>query len=128
MHTSGALDAAEYAGQTAVIGNRITELRIERRKKLSEDENDAMIDSLKELYEILKEYEPSVEFDEALFNEIAESITVDSNAQLTFRLMGGIELTEEICKKGRCTKTSSATVRVRTGSRRSSPKKPISSV
>ena len=102
MHTSGALDAAEYAGQTAVIGNRITELRIERRKKLAEDENDAMIDSLKELYETLEEYEPTVEFDEALFNEIAESITVDSNAQLTFRLMGGIELTEEICNKGRC--------------------------
>lgn len=102
MHTSGVLDAAEYAKQTTEIGNRITELRIERRKKLSEDENDAMIDSLKELYEMLEEYEPTAEFDEALLDRIVENITVNSNSQLTFRLMGGIELTEEIGEKGRC--------------------------
>lgn len=40
LHTSGALTAVEYAMQTSEIGNRLTELRIERRQKLTEDEDD----------------------------------------------------------------------------------------
>lgn len=50
---------------------------------------------------ILDEYEPTVEFDNGLFDEIVESITVDSSEQLTFKLIGGIALTEQIPKKGR---------------------------
>ena len=101
LHTGGALNAAEYALQTSTLGNRITELRIERRKKLTEDEDDVLLDSLRELDGILGEYEPTVEFDGELFAQIVESITVDSAAQLTFRLIGGIALTEHIPGKGR---------------------------
>ena len=35
------------------------------------------------------------------FDEIVESIMVDSSEQLTFKLIGGITLTEQIPKKGR---------------------------
>ena len=81
--------------------NRLTELRIERRQKLTEDEDDQLLATLKDLNGILDEYEPTVEFDNGLFDEIVESITVDSSEQLTFKLIGGITLTEQIPKKGR---------------------------
>ena len=102
LHTSGVLGTAEYSMQTSEISNKITELRIERRKKLTEDENDAMLDELKTLNEIIKEYEPTSEFDEELFEQIIESITVDDTSRLTFHLIGGLTLTEEIKEKGRC--------------------------
>ena len=84
LHTSGVLNAAEHSMQTAEINNKITELRTERRKRLSEDENDELIDTLKYLNEILEEYEPTTEFDSGLFGQVIESITVDSNSQLIF--------------------------------------------
>lgn len=102
LHTSGVLNAAEHSMQTAEINNKITELRTERRKRLSEDENDELIDTLKHLNEILEEYEPTAEFDSELSEQIIDNITVDSNAQLTFELIGGIRLTEQIDERGRC--------------------------
>lgn len=101
LHTSGAMNAADYAMQSSEIGNRLTELRIERRQKLTEDEDDQLLATLKDLNGILDEYEPTVEFDNGLFDEIVESITVDNSEQLTFKLIGGIALTEQIPKKGR---------------------------
>lgn len=102
LHTSGVLGTAEFTAQTSEIGNKITELRIERRKKLQEDENDAMLDELKTLNEIIKEYEPNGQFDEGLFEQIVEKILVDDSSRITFHLLGGLTLTEEIKKKGRC--------------------------
>ena len=51
---------------------------------------------------ILEAYDPSNNFDEELFEKIVVGITVNSNADLTFKLIGDIELTEEIPLKGRC--------------------------
>ena len=102
LHTSGVLDAADYAKQTSEIGNRITDLRIERRKKLTEDEDDILLDTLKELNGILEEYESTAEFDNDLFEQIVQDITVNDNTQITFRLLGDIQLTEKINEKGRC--------------------------
>ena len=102
LHTSGVLDAADYAKQTSEMGNRITDLRIERRKKLTEDEDDILLDTLKELNGILEEYEPTAEFDNDLFEQIVQDITVNDNTQITFRLLGDIQLTEKINEKGRC--------------------------
>ncbi len=102
LHTNGILGVTEYAAQTAEIGNQITALRIERRKKLTEDENDVLLDALKNLNEIIKEYQPIPKFDIDLFEQIVEKITVDDNTKLTFHLIGGVRLTEEIKEKGRC--------------------------
>ena len=96
------MNASDYSTQTAEISNRITELRIERRKKLSEDEDDELLDDLRSLDEIMSEYIPTSTFNEELFGQIVESITVDDSTQITFKLIGGIELTEPINEKGRC--------------------------
>ena len=102
LHTKGILNASDYAAQSADIGNKLTGLRIERRKKLSEDENDELLDELKTLDRILEETEIGYSFDTGLFEQIVTDITVESNSKLTFRLLGGIRLTEEIFEKGRC--------------------------
>lgn len=102
LHTSGILPVAEYTTQTAEIGNKITALRVERRKKLAEDEDDAWLERLRELNGILEETEVIAEFNEELFGQIVKSITVDDYTRLTFHLLGGIELTEQINEKGWC--------------------------
>lgn len=102
LHTDGILNAADYAKQAAEIGNSITALRIERRQKLLADEDNHLLTELRELDTLLEEFDTTTEFDNTLFVQIVQSITVNSNAQLTFRLLGGIELTENICERGRC--------------------------
>lgn len=102
LHTNGILNAADYTVQTSVINTKITDLRAERKKKLTEDTGDEKLDELKELYKILECSEnienPSIE----LTGQIVKQITVVSNAELTFRLLGDVELTENIPEKGRC--------------------------
>lgn len=102
LHTNGVLPAAAYAAQTAEIGNKINELRIERRRKLAEDKNDEWLEQIRELNSIMENYLPTGAFDEELFGQIVDSITVNDNTRITFHLTGGIELAEEIDEKGRC--------------------------
>ena len=96
LHTSGVLNGSDYSAQSSEINNRISALRSERKKKLAEDEGDEQLDKIKELYGILEEYEPTESFDEELHGQIVERITVVSNSELSFRLIGGIELIEII--------------------------------
>ncbi len=102
LHTNGILNAAEFAQQSSEISYKISTLRSERKKKLAEDENDEQLDKLRELYDIFTEYEPKNSFDEELFEQIVDAITVESSSMLTFHLIGGLSLTEEIPEKGRC--------------------------
>ena len=102
LHTSGVIDAVEYTKQTSQIGNKINALRIERRKKLNESEGDVQLDDLKNLNEIIEERSLKSDFDEELFEDIVEKIIVDDCSKITFHLIGGLTLTEEIKEKGRC--------------------------
>ncbi len=104
LHTNGILGVSEYSSQTSEIANKITSLRIERRNKLNEDENDVVLNSIKNLNDMIQEYQPNGNFDEELFHQIVEKIVVEDNTCLTFYLIGGIKLTEEIKEKGRCGK------------------------
>lgn len=95
LHGKGILNAAEYSAQSSEISNKISVLRVERRKKLSEDEDEETLDELKTLDNILTEAEISCDFDKTLFEQIVESITV-GNDTITFKLLGGIELKEKL--------------------------------
>ena len=95
LHGKGILNVAEYSAQSSEISNKISALRIERKKKLSEDEDEETLDELKTLDNILTEAEISCDFDKTLFEQIVESITV-GNDTITFKLLGGIELKEKL--------------------------------
>ena len=102
MHNKGILSMADYTTQTDELNRNIRDLRLERRRILAEDETEELLDTLQDLDERLGGYEPRIDFDEELFNEIVLSITVVDSTQVTFKLPGGLELTEKIHEKGRC--------------------------
>lgn len=102
LHGKGVLNAADYTAQSDVLENKITELRIERRAKITDSDENEMLEELKMLNDILKEVEIGIDFDAELFEQTVNSITVDSNELLTFHLAGGISLPEKIREKGRC--------------------------
>lgn len=103
LHTKGILSQLEYSKQSAEIKDKVTRLRIERRKILSEDED--AVSEVKALHEIISKAKINDEFSAELFENIVTNITVQSNSALTFELLGGIRLTEEIWEKGRCKNT-----------------------
>ena len=102
LHGKGVLNAADYTAQSDVLENKITELRIERRTKITDSDENKMLEELKMLNDILKEVEIGIGFDAELFEQTVDSITVESNERLTFHLAGGISLPEKIREKGRC--------------------------
>lgn len=102
LHTNGVLGAADFAAQSNEINAKIMALRSERKKKLKEDECDEQLDELRELNGYLEDCETTDAFQEELFGQIVKSIRVENNAQITFILMGGVELTESIPERGRC--------------------------
>ncbi|WP_322173194.1 recombinase family protein [Acutalibacter caecimuris] len=102
LHTNGILNATDFAAQSSVISNKINALRLDRRKALAEDGDDELMDTLKSLDDILAEYVPGTPFDQQLFEQIVQSITVVDNAQLAFHLIGGLALTEKIPENARC--------------------------
>ena len=102
LHGKGVLNAADYTAQSDVLENKITELRIERRTKITDSDENEMLEELKMLNDILKEVEIGIDFDAELFEQTVDSITVESNELLTFHLAGGISLPEKIRETGRC--------------------------
>lgn len=102
LHTNGVLNATNFATQSSVISNKINALRLDRKKALAEDEDDELIYTLKSLDDTLAGYVPGAAFNQALFEEIVQSITVVDNARLTFHLVGGLTLTEQIPENARC--------------------------
>lgn len=108
LHGKGVLNAADYTAQSDVLENKITELRIERRTKITDSDENEMLDELKMLNDILKEVEIGIDFDAELFEQTVDSITVDSNELLTFHLAGGISLPEKSVRKDGATKHESS--------------------
>lgn len=101
LHNKGILSVTDYNAQAEELNGKIKELRARRKKILSEDENDELLDTFRELDQAISEYEKSPRFDEELFKQLIESATVDDSTHITFTLIGGIKLTEEIKRKGR---------------------------
>lgn len=95
LYKNGILNHAEYASRSGELDRKVSELRSERRRILTEDEDDEIIESLKELNDTIAEYVPTDSFDTDLFGQIVESITVIGRNTLRFRLAGGLTLTEK---------------------------------
>lgn len=96
LYKAGILNHAEFAARSSELDSKVSELRSERRRILTENEDDEIIESLKELNETIAQYIPTGCFDEVLFGKIVESITVISKSCLRFRLAGGLTLTEAL--------------------------------
>lgn len=95
LYKNGILNHAEYAARSGELDRKVSKLRSERRRILQENEDDEIIESLKELNQTIAEYIPTGSFDPDLFGQIVESITVIGKSTLRFRLAGGLTLTEK---------------------------------
>jgi len=99
LRTSGLLDADAYAAQAAANNARLAELRGKRKSLLRNDVIDENVECLRQtINAICQGPEQAVEFDEALFEELVERITVEFGRNLRFRLYGGIEVTERLAE------------------------------
>jgi DNA invertase Pin-like site-specific DNA recombinase len=100
-HAKGWFDAAEFAAKTGAVNQKVSALRARRRKLLAEDENDARLDELTGLNNVLALAEPGADFDGSLFGQTVTRITAVSPTEARFIMKGGLELTEAICRTER---------------------------
>jgi DNA invertase Pin-like site-specific DNA recombinase len=100
-HAKGYLDAAEFAARTGAVTAKVSALRAERRKLLTENENDAMLDELDGLNNLLAITDPQTGFDAELFEQMVERVTAVSLTELRFTLKGGLTLTETVTRTDR---------------------------
>lgn len=97
LRTSGLLDANAYSAQMAANTAQLTSLRAKRRKLLQSSDIDEAAEALRQTVEtICRGPERLEEFDEALFGELVDRITVPGNDRLCFHLHGGIAVTEPL--------------------------------
>ena len=96
MQKHGLLDSDLFLSQTNGIAQKLREAQAQKERLLGENE-DQTLEQTKELLESLSsmpEFLP--DFDEGIFTELVERITVESNASLCFCLKNGIKLRETI--------------------------------
>ena len=63
-----------------------------------DDKDSERLDNLRKLIRILEKAEPITEFDEIKFGQIVDKITVLSETEIRFDLIGGIAFIEQIAR------------------------------
>ena len=102
LRASGLLDADACAAKLAALDAQLTQLRAKRRRLLRNDDISEVADALRQTVETLHQGpEQMDEFDEELFNEMVEKITVDTDHVLRFRLRGGFDVAEPLWREMR---------------------------
>ena len=102
LRSKGLLDEAACSAKLLDIEAKLTELRRERRRLLKNEDIEEVVDTLRQTADIIHSGPERLDsFDEALFADLVEKITAESQTRIRFRLYGGIELTEQLREVGR---------------------------
>lgn len=97
LKTKGFLDEAKYLEQTVEINAKLNKLNRELRKTAQSDEEDEVINQMKEIASIIENgMDWMTEFDEILFESLVEKIIVKDQITLEFYLYGGLKFTERL--------------------------------
>lgn len=103
LNTKGIMRAAEYTEQSSKITNKTNALRRERRQLLNEQDENSVLSRLRRLNDVFSmQKEPLTEFNEMLFENIVQQITVPTNTQICFKLLGGLQIRESVPEQRRC--------------------------
>lgn len=95
LKTKGFLDEAKYLEQTAELNSKINKLSREQRKIVHSDDEDDMIEQIKDIASIIENgMDLMTEFDELTFESLVEKIIVKSPNELEFHLYGGLKFTK----------------------------------
>ena len=97
MRERGLIPTDNFLEKNAKISARLSDLKRQRRMLLEQNEREVeTIKKLKELLHIMKEATITDGFNEQIFADIVEKVIADSQEQLRFQLLGGLELAEQI--------------------------------
>ena len=97
LKTKGFLDENKYIEQVTEINAKIEKLNRELRKIVRCDDEDDMIDQIKEIASIIEnENDLMTEFDDVMFESLIEKIIVKNHTEFEFNLYGGLKFTERI--------------------------------
>ena len=90
-------DPERYFEKTDSIKKQIEDLRVRRNKLLSEDEDERCIEELRHLKRILNDSPKTLsEIDKELFASIVTKIYAEQNGDITFCLLGELQLRMEV--------------------------------
>lgn len=96
LKQQGLIDPDIFISQSNELSEQLCAIKRKKARLLEVDGDDTM-DRTRELLEILDTGPDFLDrFDTELFDELIETIIVDSNKQLRFRLKNGLELNESI--------------------------------
>lgn len=95
LNSQGTLDGAYFKERTQELDRKILTAQKQLSASLN-DEDSERLDELRKLIRLLEKSEPITEFDEVKFGQIVEKITVLSETEIRFDLIGKIGFTERI--------------------------------
>ena len=102
LRSKGLLDEAACSAKLLDIEAKLAGLRRERRRLLKNEDIEEVMDTLRQTADIIHSGPKQLgSFDEALFADLVEKITAESQTCIRFRLYGGIELVEQLREVGR---------------------------
>lgn len=97
LNSQGTLDGAYFTMRTQELDRKL--LTAQKQLHVNLDDKDAeSLDELRKLIGIFERAKPIDEFDEIKFGQIVEKITVLSESEIRFDLIGGIGFTEQIAR------------------------------
>lgn len=95
LFLQGVIDSTIYFEQTDALKQKIYELRNRRSKLINEDENEQCLEELRQLRKTVNNTEYLTEMSEEVFEKTVETVFVEQDGTLTFRVKGGLELKVE---------------------------------
>ena len=95
LKTKGFLDESKYVEQVTEINARIEKLSRELRKIVRSDDEDEMIEQIKEIASIIENgTDLMTEFDDVMFESLVDKIIVRNREEFEFNLVGGLKFKE----------------------------------
>ena len=97
LKTKGFLDENKYIEQVTEINAKIEKLNREVRKIVRCDDEDEMIEQIKEIASIIENgTDLMTGFDDVMFESLVDKIVVKNREEFEFNLIGGLKFTERI--------------------------------
>lgn len=97
LHSQGTLDGAYFKERTQELDRKLLTAQKQLHANL-DDKDGERLDYLRKLIGIFERAEPLPNFDDIKFGQIIEKITVLSETEIRFDLIGGIGFTERIVR------------------------------
>ena len=97
LNSQGTLDGAYFKERTQELDRKLVTAQKQLHANL-DDKDGERLDELRKLIGIFEKAVPITEFDEIKFGLIVERITVLSESEIRFDLIGGIGFTERIVR------------------------------